>query len=98
MMVILLPLNTNEIKLTMSSRTGEVGDGDDVEMIDLVEEGGKDGDSEDADQVTETRVARSERGKQPVYHHEIYERLVNLMSSQGEYSIYLPSFLLRRMC
>ena len=95
-MVIILPLNTNEIKFTMSSRTGEGRDGDDVEMIDLVD-GEDDGDSEDADQVTETRVARSERGKQSVYHHEIYERLVNLMSSQGDYSIHLPSFLLRRM-
>ena len=42
--------------------------------------------SEDEDEVTETNDPRSEEGKEPVFHHEIYDRLVNLMSSQGAYS------------
>ena len=86
------PLQNNETLLTSSSRTGECRDGDYVEIIDLVKEEGEDGDIQDADQVTETEVAQSELGKQPVFHHEIYERLVNLMKSQGEYSISLPTF------
>lgn len=68
-------------------------------MIDLVEEGEEEGgDSEDGDQVTETGVAQSEQGKQPVFHHEIYERLVNLMNRQGAYSMFSPALLLRKMC
>ena len=57
----------------------------------MEEEGEEDGDSEDEDedQVTETGSAQSERGKQPVFHHEIYNRLVHLMSSQGAYSKYI---------
>lgn len=90
------PLQTNETVLTSSSGTGELRDGDYVEIIDLVKEG-EDGDSQDADRVTETEVAQSEPGKRPIFHHEIYERLVNLMKSQGDYSISLPTLLLRRM-
>ena len=47
------------------------------------EQGSKDEDNEDGDQVTETAEAQSEEGKQPVFHHEIYDRLVRLMSRQG---------------
>lgn len=68
------------------------------EMVDLVEEGGEEeGESESGDQVTETGVAQSEQGKQPVFHHEIYERLVNLMSRQGAYSMFSPALAIRRM-
>ena len=72
--------------LILLFRTGGNGDGDDEEMTGLVDEGEEDGDSEDGDQVTETEVAQSEPGRQPVFHHEIYNRLVNLMSRQGAYS------------
>lgn len=60
-------------------------------------EAGEDADSEDrdGDQVTETEEAQSEEGKQPVFHHEIYDRLVNLMSRQGAYSISLQPFPLQ---
>lgn len=51
----------------------------------------EDEDSEKGDRVTETWKAESELGKQPVFHHEIYHRLVNLMSSQGAYSMFLPA-------
>lgn len=64
-------------------------------MIDLLE--GEDDDSEDGDQVTRTGQAQSERGKQPVFHHEIYDRLVRLMSRQGAYSILLATLLLHKM-
>lgn len=66
------------------------GGGGDKEVIDLVEEGKEEEvDSEDGDnddEVTETGLAQSEPGKQPVFHHEIYPRLVRLMNSQGAYS------------
>lgn len=67
------------------------------EIVDLVEEeeeekgDSEDEDSEEGDRVTETWKAESELGKQPVFHHEIYHRLVNLMSSQGAYSMFLPA-------
>ena len=50
------------------------------------EEFSEDKASEDEDEVTETNDARSEEGKEPVFHHEIYDRLVHLASSQGAYS------------
>ena len=86
----------------MSHRTGEAEDEEEVideEMVDpMGKEGEKDGgDSEEGDQVTETDLARSEEGKQPIFHHEIYDRLVNLMSRQGAYGIFLPTHLLERM-
>lgn len=79
------------------SRTGEGGDSGDEEMDDCVEDGEDDGEIEDqdGDQVTETEEAQSEEGKQPVFHHEIYDRLVNLMGRQGAYSIPLPTLLLQ---
>ena len=46
---------------------------------------------EDEDQVTETKVKDSDPGKQPVFHYEIFDRLVNLMRKQGTYSICLRS-------
>ena len=49
------------------------------------EDSSEDEESDDGDQVTETAVARSEEGKQPIFHHEIYERLVRLMKRQGAY-------------
>ena len=52
--------------------------------------------SEDEDEVTATNNARSEEGKEPVFHHEIYDRLVNLMSSQGAYSKFLVFLLFAR--
>lgn len=67
------------------------------ETVDLVEEeeeekgNSEDEDSKEGDRVTETWKAESELGKQPVFHHEIYHRLVNLMSSQGAYSMFLPA-------
>ena len=65
------------------------------EIVDLAEEEEEQGDNEDEnserDRVTETWKAESEFGKQPVFHHEIYRRLVNLMSSQGAYSMFLPN-------
>lgn len=64
-------------------------------MIDLRE--GENGESKDGDQVTRTGVAQSERGKQPVFHYEIYDRLVRLMSRQGAYSILLSTLLLHQM-
>ena len=61
-------------------------------MVDAVEGGEEDDDdSEEGDHVTETGLAQSEEGKQPVFHHEIYDRLVNLMSRQGAYSIFFPN-------
>lgn len=99
-MVNLLILNTIKTTLTISAPPGERIDDDDVEMVDLVEEevdaeeeeeveeqeASEDGGSEDEDEVTETNEAQSEEGKEPVFHHEIYDRLVKLMSSQGAYS------------
>ena len=105
-MVNLLMLNTINTTLTTSSPPGERVDGDDVEMVDSLEEDeeveeeedaqeeeeveeeevSEDGASEDEDEVTETNDARSEEGKEPVFHHEIYDRLVTLTSSQGAYS------------
>ncbi|KAL9136168.1 MAG: hypothetical protein Q9175_002625 [Cornicularia normoerica] len=81
------PASRNCVNMTSD---GEGGDRDHEEMIDLVEEVEEDGDSEDRDQVTETEVAESEQGKQPVFHHEIYDRLVNLMSRQGTYTCEPP--------
>lgn len=87
--------------LTLFSCPGERGDHNDREVIDLVredeEEDSEDEDSEDEDEVTETEVAKSEQGKQPVFHHEIYNRLVNLASRQGTYSTFLPTLLLQKM-
>ena len=62
-------------------------------------EAGEDTDIEDGDgdQVTETEEAQSDEGKQPVFHHEIYDRLVNLMSRQGAYSISLQILLLQKV-
>lgn len=102
MTVCLFLLNTNDTTLTFSSRTGgEEGKEEDrdEEMIDAVGEEGEeeDGDSEEDDQVRETDEAQSEQGKQPVFHHEIYHRLVNLMSRQGAYSMFLTGLLLQRM-
>ena len=99
-MVNLLIFNTIKTTLTTYSPPGERVDGDDVEMIDLVEEeeedeeeeASEDGASEDEDKVTETNEAESEEGKEPVFHHEIYDRLVNLMSSQGAYSQFFSKF------
>ena len=92
------PLNTIEVIAASFFRLGEEeDDGDDEEMIDLVEKAeeeegdSKDGDSNGGDQVTETGLAQSEPGKQPVFHHEIYHRLVNLMSRQGAYSKFILS-------
>ena len=51
-------------------------------------EAGEDGGDGNEDQVVETEEAQSEEGQQPVFHHEIYDRLVNLMSRQGTYSIH----------
>ena len=98
MTVILLPSNTRKTTLIPFSRTGEGGDSGDEEMDDWVEEGEEDGEieDEDGDHVTETEEAQSEEGKQPVFHHEIYDRLVNLMGRQGAYSIPLPTPLLQR--
>ena len=48
-------------------------------------ESSEDEDNDDGDQVTETAEAQSEEAKQPVFHHEIYDRLVRLMSRQGAY-------------
>ncbi len=83
-----------ETTLTLLSRTGERRERDDQEVIDLIEEdeevNSEDSDSEDEDQVTETEQAKSKRGKAPVFHHEIYDRLVKLMSKQGAYSISPP--------
>lgn len=56
-------------------------------MSDWVEAGEDGNEDQDGDQVTETEEEQSEEGKQPVFHHEIYDRLVNLMSMQGAYSI-----------
>ena len=65
-------------------------------MVEGDEEGSsEEEDGEDRDQVTETGEAQSERGKAPVFHHEIYHRLVKLMSAQGAYSIFLPNLLLQ---
>lgn len=59
------------------------------QVIDLTqgqeEENSKDSDSDDGDQVTETTEAKSEEGKQPVFHYEIFDRLGRLMSRQGAY-------------
>ena len=49
------------------------------------EESSKDEDNNDGDQVTETAEAQSEEGKHTVFHHEIYDRLVRLMTRQGAY-------------
>ena len=49
------------------------------------EESNQDEESDNGDQVTETAQAQSEAGKQPIFHHEIYERLVRLMRRQGFY-------------
>ena len=73
----------------MNDAMEEEGEGED--------ENEEDDDSEEGDQVTETGLAQSEDGKQPVFHHEIYDRLVNLMSRQGTYSIILPTLLLQMM-
>lgn len=91
-MVNLLSLSTSVTALTIFSRTGEQGESDDQEIIDLVEEGEEEKGNECADQVTETETAQSELGKKPVFHHEIYDRLVNLMSRRGSYSM-LPILL-----
>ena len=103
-MVNLLIYDTIKTTLTTGSPLGKRVDGDDVEMIDFVEgeeeeeeeveeeEVSEDGASEDEDEVTETNDARSEEGKEPVFHHEIYDRLVNLASSRGAYSKFFFSF------
>lgn len=68
MMVILFSLTTKETKLILFSLIGGgEGDGDGDE----VEDGGEEDSSEDEDQVTETGLAQSLEGKEPVYHHEI---------------------------
>ena len=68
------------------------GERDDSEIMDLVE-----GDDEgDKDEVVETMEALSEPGKTPVCHHEIYDRLLDLMNKQGTYRILIPILLLDR--
>lgn len=85
-------LNNREQVLVTPSRTGGREDGNnEIEMIDLTGEGEDNGDRENEDQVTETDVAQSEPGKEPVFHHNIYDRLVSLMSRQGAYSKFLPT-------
>ena len=123
-MVNFLNYDIIQTTLTICSPPGKRVDGDDVEMIDLVEEEqepeeeedaqeeeevegedvSEDGASEDEDEVTETNDARSEEGKEPVFHHEIYDRLVNLTSTQGAYSkslflcfYFFPFWLYSRM-
>ena len=98
MKVALLSPNTKEAILTLSLQTGEGGDHDEIETNNTVEreeDDSEDEDSEDEDQVTETGEAQSELGKQPVFHHEIYDRLLNLMSSQGNYSMSLRPYYFR---
>lgn len=99
MTVIISSLHTNETTFDFFPlRTGRREDDDgDGEMVDAVEEegeGDEDDNSEEGDLVTESGLAQSEEGKQPVFHHDIYDRLVNLMSRQGAYSIFLPTLLL----
>ncbi|CAD6589505.1 MAG: hypothetical protein ASARMPRED_004113 [Alectoria sarmentosa] len=86
----------DDVDLTNGGGEDSDEDGDE-EMNDAMEEEGEgedeneeDDDSEEGDQVTETGLAQSEDGKQPVFHHEIYDRLVNLMSRQGTYTYEPP--------
>ena len=65
-----------------------------VDPVEQEEKSKRDEDSDDDDQVTETKTARSEQGKERVFHHEIYDLLVKLMSKQGAYSMYIPILLL----
>ena len=69
---------------------GEERDGS--EIMDSVEGN----DEENIDEVVETTKALSEPGKTPVYHHEIYNRLLTLTNKQGTYCILIPILLLGR--